>query len=720
VKARTLLLLTVIAACGPPPQRHYYTLTAQPPGTRFEKPVAPTLRVRDLEVRRSYRREELVVRTDAHELTYAHARRWSEPLPRMIGDLVREQVRGAGLALEVQDESATTAPDFVLGGDVEAVEQLDVGRDRYAHLEITFRLMRGKDDFEVWSFHADGRRPVSGASARSTVQVLSDILADETDQALADLAKYFADPTRPRPPPAPPPAAAPGPAPDHGPAEAEAHVIGPEDNTMRDVPQLQHDDTPVPVGFGAVFAPTLSDGEREPRLIVYQNGHEVADGQHGRRVVLPPGEYDVHVGSGAVDQQLGIPVRVVEGKTTVIPPSWAALEVSVVNDTFIPFRGTYELINMGNRDALGLGFGADETLGEITRVWVLPPGLYKLIRAGGTYRDRTNFATVRVEAGKLTRFTLVLDQNDGSFHGAGENDPVVGQVVAYTDEEEAKQWQLRAVLGGNLAFNRTDQVGQPVGWKLSFAIFFDGQARYADGPHVWLTRLELEEGQTRVFSQDSFQSDTDRVYLNSVYTYQVLPWFGPYARVGAESKLLPRSQLFDSPRDVKVLDASGNTAQTLMAASSVELGSTFAPTQLKQGAGGNFRVFRKSFLELDLRVGFGARQTIAAGLKVFETQPDGTYDLRPVEDSNLFGLEATFVALGRISSFMTVSSELDGLAPVASGNGVVFTWRNQATLRLVSFLSLNYRFNATRDPSLGQTDVTTEHDVQLRASWVIF
>src|SRR5262249_43798218 len=205
------------------------------------------------------------------------------------------------------------------------------------------------------------------------------------------------------------------------------------------------------------------------------------------------------------------------------------------------------------------------------------------------------------------------------------------------------------------------------------------------------------------------------------YTYNLLPWFGPYARVGFETKLLPRYQLLDPPRDVVVLDTNGQQVGTLTAASRIELGSTFAPTQLKQGAGGNFRVLRKSFLELDLRVGLGARQTFAGGLKVYQDATSSTPpELVAAEDSNLFGVEATFIALGRISSFISLSSELEGLAP-ATGDPVVFTLRNQATVRLVSFLSLNYRFNAIRDPTLEiDKEVHTEHDVQLRFSWVIF
>lgn len=714
---RWVALLALLAACGAAPQRHYYTLTGNLPAKRFDQPFPVKLRVHDPDIRRSYRREELVTRTDAHELTYARGRRWSEPLPRMLGTLLREQVRASGIAAEVQDEEAPAEADFILTGEVEAIEQLDVGRDHYGHLSVTYRLARSKDDVEVWSFHGDGRRPVSGVSGRSTVRVLSDLFAEETDQMLADLARWLTDPTAPRPAaeaPAPVPRG-PGPVP-----EPSEDRVGPEIAETRDLPQIQHDDTPVPVGMGAIFAPKFSDGEREPRVIVFQRDNEVADGQHGKRIIVPPGDYEVHVGSGAIDQQLVVPVRVAAGKTTVVPPTWAGLDVSVVDETFIPFRGTYELVSMANRDVMGLGFGADETLGEVTRIWVLPPGLYKLIRAGGTYRDRSNFATVRLEANKLTRFNLVLDPNDLSFKGAGENDPVVGEVIASKDEEAEDLWQLRAVLGGNLNFNRTDEVGAPEGWKLSFAVFFDGQARYARGPHVWLTRLELEEGQTRVLSQDYFQSDDDRVYLNSVYTYQLLPWFGPYARIGAETKLLPRYQILSTPKDVTVVDANGVPVHVLSQVTRVQLGALFAPTQLKQGFGGNFRVLRKSFLELDLRIGLGARETIASDLQIYTDLPDGTGRLTPVQDASQFGFESTVVILGRLSSFITFSSELEGLAPVWSGDGAVFTWRNQATIRLVSFLSLNYRFNAIRDPTLGSEDIGTEHDVQLRFSWVIF
>jgi hypothetical protein len=163
-----------------------------------------------------------------------------------------------------------------------------------------------------------------------------------------------------------------------------------------------------------------------------------------------------------------------------------------------------------------------------------------------------------------------------------------------------------------------------------------------------------------------------------------------------------------------------NVVEVLEGVGRAELGRYFAPLQLKEGAGGNFRVLRTSAIELDLRVGFGARQTLANGLRVFAEDPELGGILVPVENSNVLGFEGTVVGLGRVTRFITLSTELDALIPVTD-DAVVYTWRNQVTLRLVSFISLNYRFNVTRDPNLGiGEEPRTEHDVQLRFSYVIF
>ncbi len=427
---RWALVLCLLAACGSPAPRHYFTLTGQMPAARFAQPFPIRLRVRDLEMRRSYRRDELVVRADANEITFLRRQRWSEPPQRMISALIREQVRRSGISAEVQDDSGLGEPDFVLGGEIEAIEQLSAAE----------RSVRPPGP-HVQAAPLQGRRRGVELPHRRAATGQRDVVAlagaqPERDAGRRDRQRA----ARPGPLPRRSERAAPG-----GGRPAAGAAPGAEAAARRDRPRRQ------PGAARPAAAPArrhracrsarARSSRRRCRTATAsrwsacsRNGRLVTGkAKLGRRIVVAPGDYEVRVGSGAGNQQLTRKVRVEAGKTTVVPPAWAELDVNVVDETFVPFRGTYEIIRMEKREDFGLGFGADEQLGEVTRVWVLPPGLYKIIRAGGTYRDRTDFATVRLEAGRLTRFTLVLDPDDGRFLGAGENDPDVDLALDLTD-----------------------------------------------------------------------------------------------------------------------------------------------------------------------------------------------------------------------------------------------------------------------------------------------
>jgi ABC-type uncharacterized transport system auxiliary subunit len=165
---RTLAIAVVLAiiagaGCRSQAPRHYYTLTSTAPTVRFARPFPVKLRVAEMEMRRTYRRDELVTRADVNELTFLRRQRWSEPPQRMISGITREHLRQSRIGVEIQDESTIDEPDFVLGGEIEAIEQLTAGDEHYARLAMTFRLRSFKDDRMVWDFRIDARR----AAARS-------------------------------------------------------------------------------------------------------------------------------------------------------------------------------------------------------------------------------------------------------------------------------------------------------------------------------------------------------------------------------------------------------------------------------------------------------------------------------------------------------------------------------------------------------------------------
>ena len=247
--------------------------------------------------------------------------------------------------------------------------------------------------------------------------------------------------------------------------------------------------------------------------------------------------------------------------------------------------------------------------------------------------------------------------------------------------------------------------------------------------HLWTTRLEIEEGQTLspIIGPDHkpgnlldgrLQSVKDRVYLNSIYIYQALPWIGPYVRFGGETTLFDQATYFSTPTSVVVQDASGNTVPGSQRSNvtKLTLAGPLTPIQLKQGLGINFRVAHSALLDLNLRAGLGSRQYIARGQLVAADDPNtSAFEVRQVPGTNLTGTEASGLAQVRLTRYLQASSELDSLFPFDGLGLTQMTWRNAVSLRLGSFAALTYTFNLVRQPNVNPDQpFAYEQGLQLR------
>jgi len=493
--------------------------------------------------------------------------------------------------------------------------------------------------------------------------------------------------------------------------------------------QYTSDRTQVPAGKGAIFLPALSEEpDREPDVEVYKGGKSVASGSMGRRIVLSPGRYRIYFGSGTLSQRMSRDVTVRADETTIVQADWGTLDVAVMDDRFIPFRGSYELINMANREFVGTGYGADEERGEQTQVWVLEPGRYKIIQPGSTYRARTNFATVQLQAGTLVPFTLVLNADTRDFLGAGVSD-------AGDEEDKDKVWSLRVSLGGTtLVSQRSDQLPNP-GTNLSFQLFSDNLLRFTQGRHLWTTRLDLEEGQTlqsTVLADGSPGSIlkgeyrqvplTDLLYLNSIYVYRLLPWVGPYVRIGGNTQLFPSNLNFEVPTDVVILEEGGEQTGSREQTSQVRLSGPFSPLELRQGIGANFKLFHNPRLDMDLRGGLGMREYLANGLlRVDDDVATPEIELRTGLNSILAGPELAVLATARITRYVQLTTDFDALVPFQGIDQMQFKWRNTVNLRLASYASLSYTLNFDRNPDIGLLNpLTFDQGIQLRFAFTLF
>jgi hypothetical protein len=486
--------------------------------------------------------------------------------------------------------------------------------------------------------------------------------------------------------------------------------------------QLEADPTLLPVGRGGILVPSMTEPRLEPRVRVTDlEGQAVADAMSGATIVVHPGEYLVHVGSGGLDDQLTVRVKVHEGRTEVVEPVWAGLRVEVVNAHAVPFRGTYELVALPSRSSLGVGFGARVEMGERVDTWLLPPGTYMLLKPGENYQARANFFTLRLGQARLESFTLVLNEDTGDFLGAGE-------VQLSEEASRVRGFLVSMILGGSLLLNNRSNVpGTTPGNSFTVELFFDSIARWLYGKHYLYNRLRVEEGQTKQ-PNTSFQVSIDEVALDSIYIWKVVPWLGPYLRGGLRTTAFPGVRYFDTPTTVEVGHfvpdpVSGAPTWTPLAPrqddlSEFHLSDRFFPLTLSAGTGLNLDASISYLLDVSTRMGVGVRKSFYNGLLLnsdLGSTPD-VVEFERIEDSFVKGFEGALILNARLTRWVILSTEFDVIAPFDDLDDPVVDLYTNAGLRLSSFASLNYIVKLLYDRNVSP-DPQVEQRLMLRFSY---
>ncbi len=471
--------------------------------------------------------------------------------------------------------------------------------------------------------------------------------------------------------------------------------------------QLDRDTTLIPYGKGALFVPAMTNGLDEPPVIVSQDGKEVVDSTAGVRIVLPAGKYTVELGSGSVLQRFSREINVVELKTTVVPVAWAGITVHVVDPQLNSLRNGYEMIRMSDRAYVGVGFGSDEQNAEPETTWVLHPGLYKIVRVGGTYRDRQDFVTVRLEGGRHVHFLLVQDPTDGSLQGAGEARP------EELFKTEKGLWGS-FILGGDISLTkRQSVVGKQDGDTWNLQGFVDTKINGELFGNPLLLRLQVAESQSKL-PAGAWQVQQDLLQLDLLYIYKMRPWLGPYVRGQGVTNLFPSSATFAPPQTVTVRDPVTGSTEVRTNVTSLALTPPFGTLSFRESAGMNVRVFKNIFAETTLRSGFGLRQMRNTDV----LQNTGTNELGAeysrLTSANIYGLELTLIAIGRITRYIVVNLVADALVPFDRHQRVDLDLQGTVALKLTSYASLNFILNYIRTPTA--QNATFQYDLLLRFS----
>ncbi len=514
--------------------------------------------------------------------------------------------------------------------------------------------------------------------------------------------------------------------------------------------QMVADPGTIPPDLGGVFVPNIirqANVAPVSYALYDKYNRPVAITQTGKKSFVLPGVYTVRIGRLANGLLPTYKVRVKRNKMTVIRPRWAALIIRVVDERLIQFRGTYDLIHLTRRMPIGTGIGADDELGEKVRPWLIPPGMYMIVRVGDSYLARTNYFTVQVDPGKVTRFRLVINKNTNQFLGGG--------VLLHKSKSLGQGgWRWSLQLNGNVLLNYAKNLGGTAnGLSFSMATFFFGRIVYNKKQHYFSSTVSAELGFT-VPPQGVFQKGADRLEIQAIYIYRLLPWLGPYVRAVFDSVILPNWSNFSNEdkftkQDVSIYNcvaAVCRLRETIAVTNGqklepLQLSSVFDPILLKEGLGVNIRPLNTTWLNLRVLFGVGFRQEIAREAFKFD-QNTNVYTTRckkrdpsnpnptdlsgcpnsadqeahtsvllfSQDSTNREGLEVAVVATGQITRYISYTLEFDALAPFEFSDQATFINFNNfeidtrvtIILRLSHYASLNFRLRVRRSPTLTQ------------------
>lgn len=485
--------------------------------------------------------------------------------------------------------------------------------------------------------------------------------------------------------------------------------------------QWQQDPTRIPPGKGMLFVPMMTSSRNEPLYQVFYGERKVASASPGTPVVLAPGNYQVLIGSGTVTQMIKKTVKIAEGRTTLLEVDWAGLIINVIDESRTAVKESYELFEDRHQENYGVGFGIEEERGEAVKTWLLPAGDFTLVKVGDNAATTRKFS-VHLSPGELSQRNLVV--KDNAFVGFYQPSVLLG------GPQEARKLKTQWILSGSPQFTNARNTSQDLS-SVSLAVQAFNRTTYNSKRHYATLRLIAEEGATRE-GNDSFRKSVDRFELRATYIRRLSRRLGPYLRGVLNTKFFTTDVRFETPRDFYKLRATG-AIDTLRQVREVSLDPPFYPLQLREGMGINSQLCRSFPLNMDLRFGWGARQTYVSDAFQLQGEPRTATTALELVQARSTGFEALLITDARLGRYLSLDSEFDILLPRSSVDSWVFSWENRWRIILTSFVNLDVVMDLNRPepsqrrknaagaetPFLGLKGLELRQQVLLRLSYIL-
>lgn len=278
------------------------------------------------------------------------------------------------------------------------------------------------------------------------------------------------------------------------------------------------------------------------------------------------------------------------------------------------------------------------------------------------------------------------------------------------ERREAEGWVWTLGLATQVAFNdNRGVVGEQEGSTASLGYKFETLFDYYENQHGFRSGLTWTEGLTKTPTIDPVIKSEDSLSKEAIYSYYLTPYFGPFVRASLDTPVFKGDDVRPTPTTYVITRTDG-TVDTVVQ-TRLPLTDPLRPFTLKQSLGPFARPARSDEFNLELRLGVGARETLAED-QLAVTDDEATADVVEVTelaDVYQLGVEAAASTWGAIDKeLFAYKAGAEVMVPFASNNDddrsaweltnvEVFVG---LAFRLTNFASLDYQFKLKREPQL--------------------
>ncbi|MEM1032797.1 MAG: hypothetical protein AAGN82_20800 [Myxococcota bacterium] len=280
-----------------------------------------------------------------------------------------------------------------------------------------------------------------------------------------------------------------------------------------------------------------------------------------------------------------------------------------------------------------------------------------------------------------------------------------------TKEKDGVDWRISTAATFNLQDNR-NVVGQQSGTSIGFGFKLDGGLDWRSGDHELRNNLNLFAGLQRTPAIERFVKSQDALDADSTYLYHLLDWFGFFGRVSYNTTMFRGDDIRAEPTNYDVANLDGTTTE-IRDATTLNLTEMFLPSRFRQSLGVFAQPYRTTPLNIETRVGGGARQSLANGQLAINDDEEtaDVVEVEELDDVLQAGAEAAVELWGSLQDKRIIyRASAEAMIPLANNQPddddrsalelTNFNARASVGLRFVEWASLDYEFATVYEPQL--------------------